>query len=147
MWSKKFSDTSVDLYSSTAKNVSPKKYWGSVRVVKYEKKINRKNKLGDYLVATDENNETVAFSAKEFNIAVWGMNDFTQEVARLTAEEKLPLICKYLSLLISSEGFLFDCLRRFLLFARAVLSCSGCASPARVEHRDHISSRLMTVST
>ena len=70
MWSKKFSDTSVDLYSSSAKNVSPKKYWGSVRVVKYEKKINRKNKLGDYLVATDENNETIAFSAKEFNIAV-----------------------------------------------------------------------------
>ena len=106
-WTKKFSDASVGLYSSASKNVSVKRPWGSVKDVKYENRKNKKGEFGEYLIATDEFSELVAFKVQELCVGIIGMNSWTQECARLLSENKIVLFCKYLSLLSKSEGFRF----------------------------------------
>ena len=70
-WARKFSDSSVDLYSSDDSRVNNKTPWGSVQSVRFESMHNKKGQLGDYLIAKNGCNEEVAFKITELKVCVW----------------------------------------------------------------------------
>ena len=105
-WGKKFSDSSVGIYSSDTSRSKSKTPFGSIKNVVFETMQNKKGTLQDYLLAENQAGDRVAFKVQELNVSIWEMNNWTIIISSLAAEYKFKLLGKYLSLLVKSEGFL-----------------------------------------
>ena len=69
-WAKKFSDSSVDLYSSDDSRVEHKTPWGSVIDVGFETLLSKKKEvIADYLVAKNARSERCAFKICELRVS------------------------------------------------------------------------------
>ena len=60
-WSKKYSDSTVGLYSAETKRVALKKNWGAVKHVVLESLPNKKGDTNDYLVCTNQEGDMIIF--------------------------------------------------------------------------------------
>ena len=78
IWTKKYSDSTVGLYSSANKNDPIKASWGSVKSIEYKVRKNKKGEEGEYMLAKNEQDELVAFKISELNVQIWEVNDWTQ---------------------------------------------------------------------
>ena len=66
---------------------------------------NGKGEEGDYFQFENERGEKRLFKIQMMNPLVWGINDFTQQVAGLRVGQKEEAIGMYLNKMNTSQGF------------------------------------------
>ena len=107
-WARKYTDSTVGLYSADEARSSDKRPWGAVKTIEFQTLPNKRGEINSYFVATnqDQNAASLAFKVRELNMSIWELNDWTVLFTAMATDMKYELLGLYLSLLVQSEGFL-----------------------------------------
>ena len=102
----RYYDQTISLYSTAPANTPRKLPWGAIRNCELKQNMkNGKGQEGDYFHFENERGEKRLFKIQMMNPLVWGINDFTQQVAGLRVGQKEEAIGMYLNKMNTSQGF------------------------------------------
>ena len=102
----RYYDQSVGLYSTAPSNSPCKPPWGAIKKCELQQDVkNGKGEKADYYQIENEKGEKRLFKTTMMNPLVWGINDFTQQVAGMRVGHKEEILGVYLTFLNSSKDF------------------------------------------